>query len=177
MSATQDGTNADSFGARLHTWDNPPMPDWAATFPPPEAHVRMRLDDIRAYEHPAVGVTKANKVLKQMHARNTWLEDLSESHLLNWRSFLANRPDAARIIGTGVVQFLFVRIPGSVDTNRTGVPRGDFAVMRWDGSVVRIHPALTGEQPHLIFGKPGRGFVGLGSAAHISRQLAATFSC
>ena len=119
----------------------------------------MRLDDIRAYKHPAVGVTQVNKVLKQMQARNTWLEDLSESHLLNWRSFLANRPDAARIIGTGVVQFLVVRIPGSVDTNRTGAPQGYFAVMRWDGSVVRIHPALTGEQPHLIFGKPGRGLL------------------
>jgi len=121
--------------------------------------VRMCLDDIVTYKHPAVGARTANKVLKQMRARNTWLEDLSESPLLNWRSFLASRSDAARIIGTGVLQFLFFRIPGSVDANWSGVPRGDFAVMRWDRSVVRMHPASTGEQPHLIFGKPGRGLL------------------
>ena len=159
MSVVQDGTKADSLGARQHTWDNPPMPDWATTFPPQEARVRMCLDDIVTYKHPAVGARTANKVLKQMRARNTWLEDLSESPLLNWRSFLASRSDAARIIGAGVVQFLFFRIPGSVDANWSGVPRGDFAVMRWDRSVVRMHPASTGEQPHLIFGKPGRGLL------------------
>jgi hypothetical protein len=74
MSVVQDGTKADSLGARQHTWDNPPMPDWATTFPPQEARVRMCLDDIVTYKHPAVGARTANKVLKQMRARNTWLE-------------------------------------------------------------------------------------------------------
>lgn len=119
----------------------------------------MCLNDILAYKHPAVGARAANKVLKHMRAGNTWLEDLSESPLLNWRSYLANRSEAARIIDTGVLQFLFFRIPGSVDPNWSGVPRGDFAVMRVDRSVVRMHPSLTGEQPHLIFGKPGRGLL------------------
>ena len=71
----------------------------------------MCLDDIVTYKHPAVGARTANKVLKQMRARNTWLEDLSESPLLNWRSFLASRSDAARIIGTGVVQFSVLQNP------------------------------------------------------------------
>jgi hypothetical protein len=141
---------------QMFKWDHPPMPDWAATFPPPDAPVRMRIADIITHKHPAVGVKAANKVLKQMRMRSTWWEDLSESPLLNWRSFVATTSDAADIIGDGILQFLFFRIPGSSDHNWSRVPRGDFAVMRRDLSVVRLHPASSGKQPRPIFGKPGR---------------------
>jgi hypothetical protein len=135
------------------------MPDWETTFPPPGAPVRMRVVDIATYKHPAVGAKAANKVLKQLRAQNTWLEDITEAPLLNWRSFLASRSDASSIIGVGVLTFLFVRFPGTVDANWSNTPRADFVLIRCDRSAVRLHPASTGEQPQPIFGKPGRGLL------------------
>ena len=159
MATAYERAAADSRGARQHLWENVPKIDWESTFPPPDAPVRMRAEDIATYKHPAVGAKAANKVLKHLRAQNTWLVDLTETTLLNWRGFLANRSDASNIIGAGVLTFLFIRVPGTTDPNWSYTPRADFALIRSDRSAVRLHPASTGDQPAPIFGKPGRGLL------------------
>lgn len=151
---------ADSRGSRQHLWEHVPQIDWESTFPPPDAPVRMRAEDIETFKRQAVGAKEANKVLKHLRAENVWLVDLTESHdVLNWRGFLASRKDASNVIGAGVLTFLFMRVPGTTDPNWSYTPRADFALIRSDRSAVRLHPASTGEQPAPIFGKLGRGLL------------------
>ena len=64
--------------------------------------------------------------------------DMTDWRDFDWRRFIAQRPDASEIIGTGITKFEF-RWLQMRDSN-TGLRRTDFIVHRADGTGVRLHP-------------------------------------
>ena len=60
-----------------------------------------------------------------------------------WPQYVATHPDAADLVGPGIVEFGAAAVAGTRDPNRGGWPRVDFVIHRVDGSYVRIHPGRT----------------------------------
>jgi hypothetical protein len=59
---------------------------------------------------------------------------------LPWRQYIAQHPQAADLVGAGIVDISHVYIEGTADANRMCRPRCDFALAHADGGHVRIHP-------------------------------------
>ena len=107
--------------------------------------VALLPEDIRFYSRkPQESFPKAHRFLTELRRRHRdtqnekFWHDLTDSQELNWRVWLSQRPDAAKIVGPGIKKFAFVWLD-SEDSN-TRERRGDFLVQRTDDKDIRLHP-------------------------------------
>ena len=67
-------------------------------------------------------------------------EPIEVSTQFHWPEYLALHPQAAALVGPGVVKFDVAVVAGTKDPNRGGLPRLDFVVHHIDGGYWRLHP-------------------------------------
>lgn len=108
----------------------------------------LRIEDFPGLRNRHVSFPAAHRELTRLRdltrGTDTVRMDLTNIDVgepFDWRGWVANRDDAAQLVGPGVWAFWFVRLT-TRDSN-LDEPRADFLLRRVDGQDVRLHPQTT----------------------------------